>query len=280
MASFSKAAVAGNANAWLGFIDSNGFMVGSTTSAPAQTAAGSGMIALTGIKEAAPTVPEQEVVQSTGDDTVIAEFDFSNTTSRSFVAEFAVGNLDLDALLQGTLVETVGEAKMTGLDVLNPAELNVCVIIQSRAKKQDAGVVGQKGWSGIIIPIASAKPLGRGGFSERSPGSFRLQITPQTAGNHPWGVTIAEANAGTTGQKFTEFDSEYPLTMHAHTGNGALQTFTLDKKPISPAKTAILSNRNSIATASVSTSLPYSFTTSATAPIGGSQIVTLYEYDA
>src|SRR5574338_571992 len=174
MASFSKAAVAGNANAWLGFIDSNGFLVGATTSAPANGTAGSGMIPLTGIKEAAPAVPEQDVVQSTGDDGLIAEFDFTNITSRSFVAEFAVGNLDLDALLQGTLVETVGEIKMTGLDVVNPAELNVCVIIQSRAKKQDAGVSGQKGWSGIIIPIATAKPLGRGGFSERTPGTFRL----------------------------------------------------------------------------------------------------------
>lgn len=222
MPTYTKAAVAGNAQCWLGFIDGNGFMVGSATTAPSSGAAGSPMIKLVGIKEAPAAVPEAEVVQSTGDDDLISEFDFTNTQSRSFVAEFAVDDLNLTALLQGTLVETVGEIKMTGLDVIAPAELNVCVILQSRAKKQDAGVVGQKGWSGTILPIATAKPLGRNGFSERSPGVFRLQITPQTAGNHPWGITIADANAGTTGQRFTTFTAENPITMHAHTGTGAL----------------------------------------------------------
>lgn len=280
MPTYTKAAVAGNAQCWLGFIDGNGFMVGSATTAPSSGAAGSPMIKLVGIKEAPAAVPEAEVVQSTGDDDLIAEFDFTNTQSRSFVAEFAVDDLNLTALLQGTLVETVGEIKMTGLDVIAPAELNVCVILQSRAKKQDAGAKGQKGWSGTIIPIATAKPLGRNGFSERSPGVFRLQITPQTAGNHPWGITIADANAGTTGQRFTTFTAENPITMHAHTGTGALQTFTLDYAPISAAKTAVYSRRVVQTTSTVSASSPYNVTISSTAPIAGSQMVTVYEYSA
>lgn len=280
MPTYTKAAVAGNAQCWLGFIDGNGFMVGSATTAPSSGAAGSPMIKLVGIKEAPAAVPEAEVVQSTGDDDLIAEFDFTNTQSRSFVAEFAVDDLNLTALLQGTLVETVGEIKMTGLDVIAPAELNVCVILQSRAKKQDAGVVGQKGWSGTILPIATAKPLGRNGFSERSPGVFRLQITPQTAGNHPWGITIADANAGTTGQRFTTFTAENPITMHAHIGTGALQTFTLDYAPISAAKTAVYSRRVVQTTSTVSASSPYNVTISSTAPIAGSQMVTVYEYSA
>lgn len=280
MATFVKSAVAGNTDCWLGFIDSNGFLCGSATTAPAAGAAGSPMMRLTGIKEAPIAVPERELVQSTGDDDLIAEFDFTNINSRSFVAEFAVENLTIDALLQGTLVETLGEIKMTGLDVLNMAELNVCLILQSRAKKQDAGVQGQKGYSGVWIPIATAKPLGRNGFSERTPGTFRLQITPQIAGNHPWGITIAEANAGTTGQRFTRFTAENPITAHAHTGNGVLQTFTLDSAPISAAKTTIVSARVALVTSAVSTTAPYSVTTTSTAPIGGAAMVTVYEYSA
>lgn len=277
MASFNKSIAAGNAYAFIGFIDSNGFMIGSATTAPVSGAAGSPMIPLLGIKTAAPTVPEREVVQVTGDDDLLGEFDFSSHTSRSFVAEFAVQDLATEALLLGTNVETLGEIRLGALDVLNPAELNVCLIIQSRAKKQDAGTVGQAGWQGVIIPLATAAPLGRDSFSERSPGVFRLQITPQTASNNPWGVTILDANTGTTGLRYRPFNAEKPITMHAHTGTGALSTFTLDYQPVSAAKTSVTQRRVAASVSSVSTSSPYSVTVGA-APIGGAPIVTVYEF--
>lgn len=279
MTSFTKSATAGNTECWLGFLDSNGFLAGSSPTAPSQGAAGSAMVRLYGIKEAPVAVPEQDVVQVTGDDDLIAEFDFTNIGTRSFVAEFAVEDLNMVAQLQGTLVETVGEIKMTGLDVIAPAELNVCLILQSRAKKIDAGVRGQKGWAGVIIPVATAKPLGRNGFSERTPGVYRLQITPQTASNHPWGISILDANAGTSGQRFTVFTAENPITMHAHSGNGALSTFTLDYAPVSAAKTKVYSARVAQTTSSVSTSAPYSVTITGT-PIGAAQMITVYEYSA
>jgi hypothetical protein len=219
-------------------------------------------------------------VQVTGDDDLLGEFDFASLTSRSFVAEFAVQDLATEALLLGTNVETLGEIKLGALDVLNPADLNVCLIIQSRAKKQDTGVVGQSGWQGVIIPLATAAPLGRDTFNERSPGVFRLQITPQTASNNPWGITILDANTGTTGLRYRPFTSENPITMHAHTGTGALQTFTLDYAPISAAKTSVTSRRVAQTVSAVSTSAPYSVTISTTAPIAGSQIVTVYEFSA
>lgn len=280
MGTFTKAIAAGNAKAFLGFIDSNGFLVGSATTAPAAGAAGSPMLALTGIKAASPTVPERDVVQVTGDDDLLGEFDFASLTSRSFVAEFAIQNLELEALLLGTNVETLAEIKLGALDVVSPAELNVCLILQSRAKKQNSGVVGQAGWTGVIVPLATAAPLGRDAFSERSPGVFRLQITPQTASNNPWGVTILDSNTGTTGLRYRPFNSENPITMHAHTGNAVLQTWTLDYQPVSAAKTSLTADRVALAVSSVSTSAPYSVTTSATAPIGDAHLVTVYEFAA
>jgi len=145
MASFTKAIAAGNAYAQIGFIDSNGFLTGS------------GLLDITGIKTAAPAVPDPEFVQVTGDDVLLGEFDFESLTSRGFVIETAVGNLELDALLQGTNVVSFGDGKIGALDVLNPAELNAMLIIQSRAKKYNTGVVGQKGWTGVILPLATVK---------------------------------------------------------------------------------------------------------------------------
>lgn len=280
MATFTKSIAAGNTYAFMGFIDSNGFLVGSATTAPAAGAAGSPMIRITGIKTASPAVPEPEVVQVTGDDTLLGEFDFDSLTQRSFTIEVAVQDLATEALLLGTNVETLAEIKLGALDVLNPAELNACLIIQSRAKKQDAGAVGQKGWNGVIIPLATVKPLGRDTFAERGPATFRYFVTPQIASNNPWGVTILDANAGTTGLRYRPFTAENPITMHAHTGNGALQSWTLDYQPVSAVKTSLTVERVAVAVSAVTTTAPYAVTTVATAPIGGAHIVTVYEFAA
>jgi hypothetical protein len=280
MATFTKSIAAGNTYAFMAFINENGFMVGSATTAPSAGAAGSPMIRITGIKTASPTVPEPEVVQVTGDDTLLGEFDFDSLTQRSFTIEVAVQDLEAEALLLGTNVETVGQIKLGALDILNPAELNACLIIQSRAKKQDTGVVGQKGWNGVIIPIATVKPLGRDTFAERGPAVFRYFVTPQIASNNPWGVTILDVNAGTTGLRYRPFTAENPITMHAHTGNGALQSWTLDYQPISAVKTALFGGKNPIAVSAVTTTAPFAVTTVATAPIGGLPLITIYEFSA
>ena len=267
MASFTKAIAAGNAYAQIGFIDSNGFLVGS------------GLLDITGIKTAAPAVPDPEFVQVTGDDVLLGEFDFESLTSRGFVIETAVGNLELDALLQGTNVVSFGDGKIGALDVLNPAELNAMLIIQSRAKKYNTGVVGQKGWTGVILPLATVKPLGRSGFDERGAAVYRYSVTPQLASNAPWGVTFDDTNFGTPGLRHIPFNFENPITMHAHSGNGSLQTFTLTRAPISAAKTITYSARVAQVVTGVSTTSPYSVTISGT-PIGGAQMTTIYEFAA
>ena len=139
-------------------------------------------------------------------------------------------------------------------------------------------MVGQSGWTGVWIPLATAKPLGRSSFDERGPAVYRYQITPQIASNNPWGITIAAANTGTTGLRYRPFTSENPVTAHAHTGTGALQTFTLDYQPISAAKTTTITQKVNDPVASVSTSSPYSVTLSGT-PIGAAPMVTVYEFE-
>jgi hypothetical protein len=277
MASFTKNIAAGNNYCYFGFIDSRGYLVGSTTTAPAAGATGSGMIRLQGVKVAAPTVPEPEVVQVTGDDTLLGEFSFDSIAQRAFIIEFAIQNLETEALLLGTNVETIGEIRLGSIDILDAPTLNGCLILQSRAQKQNTGVVGQAGWTGVIIPLMTAKPLGRASFDERGPAVYRYQITPQIASNNPWGISILEANAGTTGTRYRPFNAENPITMHAHTGNGVVTAFLLDNTPISVAKTVTTATRVNVPLTSVQTTAPVGMTTTGT-PIGGAPMVTLYEF--
>lgn len=276
MAGSNKTAAGGNKWMFGGFLDEFGYLVGATPSAPSAGATGSAMFNLVGVKSASPAVPERETIQITGDDELIGEIPLTSLASRRFTADIATQDLQQEAYMQGTNVQTVGEILLGVLDSVNEAEYDMTFILQSRALKQDTAVKGKKAWNGVIIPLAAGKPLGRRAFEERAAASFGLDITPQQAGYHPWGLTILDANAGTTGARFFPFSSEYPIIMERFTGNGVLSTFTLSKTPVSAAKTSVWVRRVLATTSSVNTSTP-SFTVSAVVA-SGAEIVVVYEF--
>ncbi len=278
MASFTKGLAAGNRLAFAWFIDDYGFPLGSSTSAPSQGATGSPAFNLEGIKTASPTIPEPEIVPVTGDDDLLAEFDFSATTARSFQIEYSVEDLNILSAILGTNVVTWGEAKVSMLDIPNPPERNIGLIFQSRAKKRNLGVSGQKGWNGTIIPLATLTPLGRASYDERGAAVFRMQVTPQQAQYDPVGITIAAANYGSSGGRYQTFFTENPITLHTWRGTGVVTQFTLQHRPITAAKTPVWSNRVAATTNSVSTTAPYSATVSA-APAGAAAAASVYEFD-
>jgi len=278
MAAATKIIGAGNKYHFLGFLDSFGYLTGGNSSAPASGAAGSGMYRIVGVKSAAPTIPESDVVQATGDDDLLVEFQFQSIATRRFTVDVAVHDQTLVSRLQNTLIETVGEIAFGAFDILDAPEYDVSLILQSRHKKFDDATKGKKAWGGYLIPLANAQALGRVAFTEREVAVFRYSITPQIASYMPWGVTIAEANVGTTGLRYRDFSTDYPITMHRHTGNGALSTFTLDLEPISAAKTKSYERRVAKTTSSVVTTSPFSTTLSAI-PADGSELVTVYEFN-
>lgn len=242
MAGSQKSVSAGFQQLWLGFLDSNGFLLGSTPTAPAAGAAGSGMMRVSGAKTAQITTPERELVQVSGDDGLIAEFDFDPLTSRGFAVELAIQDLLRDGRLNGTPVESIAGGLMGYLDILDAAEYDVCMLLQSRSKKQDAGVVGRKAWSGYYMPLGTAQPLGRGGFDERGAATYRLNITPQRASRNAWGVTMLDDSALDINAFFRPFSFDYPITLHRWTANGVLTTFNLDVTPVDTTSLAVYSS--------------------------------------
>jgi hypothetical protein len=280
MATFNEHLAAGTAYAFGWFIDSNGFPTGGTSSAPSQGAAGSAAFRIRGIKSASPTIPDPERVPVTGDDTLLAEFQFASIATRGFNIEYSIESLTLLSRLLNTTIQTWGEARVALLDIPNPPDYNMGFILQGKAKKQDTGVAGQAAWSGIIMPLSTATPLGRSTFEERGAAVFRYSISPQIAGYDPFGITFGSAvygQGGALGGRYMPFDSEYPVTLHTWRGTGALSTFTLDYQPVSAAKTPGYSNRVALSTSSVSTTAPYSVTYGST-PAGAAAVVSVYEF--
>jgi len=227
---------AGARDSWLGFYNSDGRFVGGTPDTPAAGSA-SKMYELLGVKTVPLTVPDSEAIAITGDDVSLGEFDFDSVANRGFIVDLAVYDLQLDAYLLGTNIETIAGGDWGVLDIENAPERDVCMIVQSRAKKYDSDNQGRKAWGGVQVPLATARPLGRNGFTERQGAVYRLRITPQFASNNVWGTTFASANAGTTGASMRPFRSDYPYTMAAFVGNNVLAAIPVDVEPVSVAKT-------------------------------------------
>lgn len=276
MPAFNRAIAAGNRYAFAWFIDDSGFMLGASTTAPANGAAGSGAFTISGIKTAAPTIPEPDVVQVTGDDALQGEFAFDSIESRAFTIEYAVEDLSIISNILGTTLQTWGEVRAALMDIPNAPERNMGFIFQSRAKKGDAGAAGQKGWNGKVIPLATFTPLGRASFDERGAAVFRGLVSPQSSGYDPFGVSILTSNYGSTAARQIPFNAENPIHIKTWRGDNTTTAFTLDYTPISAAKVAAYVDRVVRTVSTVSTGAVTA--TVSSAPGTGRPLIALYEF--
>lgn len=278
MAAPTRAAAAGAQYAFLGFYDANGNLTGGTTTAPANGSVnGNPFDNIIGIKTASPTIPDPDTVQVTGDDTLIAEFDFDSIATRRFTIDVAVMDLDQEAQILGTNVQTIGQMKLGMMDIANRSELSGCIILQSKAKKQDVGAKGQKAWSGVIIPQCTIVPLGRQAFTEREGAVYRFSVTPTKADLHPWGITILDSNAGTTAATYMPFTADYPIHIQTYRGDGTETDWVTQHQPISVAKTFVVSNKVAVTPSSVT---PGTKTVVIAAQPGDAVINVVYEFDS
>ncbi len=268
---------AGVQQSWYGLWDSLGFFIGASTTAPT---AGNVSHArqLYGVKEAAPTIPETETVQITGDDTLLAEIDFNSIQSRRFTASLAAEDLTLINQIQGTVTRTWGETSVTGLDINTLSNYNFAVWFQSRAVGLISPQSGASQWSGLMVHLAQMAWLGRESLTERTAGNYRISITPQSASYEITGMTLQDSYAGACNERFATMGGEYPITATAFTGNGVLAVIPLGQTPISAAKMLVTVNRVAATILSVDTSAKT--VTLSSAPANGARVEIVYEYDA
>jgi hypothetical protein len=269
---------AGVQQSWYGLWDSLGFFIGAGTTAPA---AGTAQHArqLYGVKEAAPTIPETETVQITGDDDLLAEIDFASIQSRRFTASLAAEDLALINHIQGTVTRLWGETSVTGLDVSTLQNYNFAVWFQSRAVGLIAPQSGASQWSGLMVHLAQMAWLGRESLTERTAANYRVSITPQRASYEITALTLQDSYAGVCNERFATIGGENPITATAFTGNNSLAIIPVLMQPISVVKTFATVNRVAATVTAVTTGASPSVTLSV-APASGARVEIIYEYDA
>lgn len=272
---------AGNQYAFWGQVGSDGFFAG-TSGAIASGATGEPMMRILGIQKANPGPVAPTPTDIPGDDTLMGQIDFGPNTLPKFEMDVAVLDLNAHAILQSTTVMALGDLLLNVLQPNAPSYPDCCIIYQAKAKSQDVANTGAKKWSGQIIPLASIAPLGRVEFSGRAAAVDRYQVTVQSATKLPWGVTITNANLGTTGGPLIEWTGDNPITMHGFVAGGG-STFNLspDYLPVSGGKMYVFDN-----TTQKTVTVDYTVVTTTgvitfvSPPMSGHKITVLYEFSA
>lgn len=225
-----------------GTLDSSGYLVGGTDTAPvAGNQTGSPMLRLEGASTAPVALADAEVITVIGDDEPLVTFQFSPATLPAGVMEMVVRNRTFEALIQGTQVQTLGDLDISVLQPTDQAFTDMVLILSRRAKSWTPSSRGVKKWENLLVMRPTITPL----FSEfqtRANTPYRYGIATSQGDRLPWGVTLIESVNGTTAAPLIVLDGDNPVTMHRFTGNNSATVFNLAYEPVSGAKTKVAVN--------------------------------------
>ena len=233
-----KTIAAGFRYLWYGVVDSSGYFIGGTATAPtAGAAAGSGMLRLDGARTLPVNIPEPDNVVVSGDDEPMVSFEFDSEDLPNGLFEVAQRNNTFDALIQGTKVESIGDIEMSVLDPKDRDSQSMCLLLSRRAKSWLAGEKGVKKWENLFIPRCTIKPLFTT-VEQRTFTPYQYAINLSRSDRSGWS-TISINLHGTTAASIIPIDSDNPLYLQRWTGNNSQQAFTMNYAPVSGAKSYI-----------------------------------------
>ena len=212
----------------VGLLDEDGWNIGGTAAGPtAGTQLLVPMRRLKGAKTAELPVPDPQVVTATGDNKPLAQFVFPANTLPAGAVTAAISDLDLEALLQRSLVETFGNQRIGVLASENISFVNMCMILQGPARDGDDPTIEE--WAGYYVLTGNMVPVGDDGYTEVTVGTDRYYITTNPARRKLWGATLSAVDNGTLRAAIMRFKNPYPIQVEVGLGNGTEDTFIVNR---------------------------------------------------
>lgn len=259
-----------------GYVNASGFVIGSTaTGAAAGGATGQGVARLIGGRTIPIGIPEDEIVTPTGDNEPKASFKFPSAELPSGVLEVAVRDLDFDALVQGTKVESQADFNIGSLGPSGSTSPDIALLLQRQAKKQPSG---SGAWEILFVNRSNITPLGSD-VTERTFSPYRYGINVSKSDRGAWGATFTELVHGYTQTALSAIESDNPVLLHTFQGNAAATAFTLPVTPKASTKILVyLNNVKQLITTHYTVS--GATITFLSAPASGAYVNVLYEVDA
>lgn len=227
-----KYAASGARLVYYGVMDTDGYLVGSTATAPsAGDQTGSGMLQLEGVKNFPFKPAQNQKNTQTGDDGPIAQFFYDPTELPSSQPQFATADYTFDALIQSLVVDDVGDTSILAVQPAAPTYRDICLIVQRQAKSRASGSVGSSMWNGLIIPKCNIAALDSDGYQERADAAFSYDLITNSVDKYPWGTALTALANGTLGAPAFKFTSPWKRHLWRWTGNNTQTVFNLPNTP-------------------------------------------------
>lgn len=221
----------------------NGVMVGSDATEPTAGASdGTSGLRMEGAMTVPIGLPDSEFVDVLGDDEPTVQFDFGESSLPSGMLELAVRNLDLEAMIQGTLVHTSGNIKSGVLAPQTKQLADLAMLLGRRAKTWQPGDRGVQKRELLFLPAITLTPKGSADWTQRAHGPYRYAISTSKGNILPWGATFTQADQGTDAAALIPVEANYQYVANFFQGNGVNLTFNLTNIPV-VADTAIVTER-------------------------------------
>lgn len=255
-------------------LNANGINIGTTLAgATLGSATGHPMKRLVGARTMPIGIPEPEILTVMGDNEPEVSFNFPGAELISGVLEMSVRDQGFEALVQGTLEQTIGDVVMGAYDPSGATKPDITFLMMRQAKKYEGNTKGTAAWEVISINASQVSPLYTD-ITQREFGPYRYAINVSKAARVPFAMTFTLGVNGTTEMSITPFESDYPLMVETWQGDASRTAFSLTYVPVSAAKVYAYKN-NGVRDPGASVSgqtLTYG-----TAPASGQYAHALYE---
>ena len=228
---------AGDRYTFYGVVNASGKVIGSTADG-ASAGAVQGLARLEGGRVFPTNIPDTDKLIVSGDDQPLVQFQFDPEGLPQGTLEFAVRNATFEALVQGTVVETVGEMTMGVLQPADRADVDLCFFVERHSKKWVAGARGVKAWEIAVIPRAQVVPQYTD-IQMRTFNPYKYSMVMSKSDLKPWGASLTEGLNGTTQAPMFVIDADNPIFMDVVRGNASQTVFALTYAPKSAAKLAV-----------------------------------------
>lgn len=216
---------------YYGIPNSSGYLQGTTTT-PATNGTMQRMTRLRGGQTFPLTLADPERVPVSGDDEPLVQFTFPGEALPSGNMGLAVHDMDFDALIQGTKVETIGDIRAGALAPGGLVFQPIMLLIMREAKKFEGSTKGVLTWEAVLLPSVEVTALGPE-WTQRTFTPYNYAVSLSKASRALYGGTYTELLRGTTELAIEPFDLENPIEIYGGFGNGAAVNYTLDTAPVS-----------------------------------------------
>lgn len=176
-----------------------------------------------------PNFPDGQIITFTGDDMAQGQLNLPPTELSNIELRTGMGNLDVDAILQGVNAVSLSGGKISGRETDKDGCLATVLLMgyqQAIDKDPDSATYGQTVWRYYLVPMAQVRPYS-GAMEEGNAGESRYIATPQKVNKYPWGIAFAALVEGFTEATVLEGFLDGAPMLAGWLGDGVEDEFTL-----------------------------------------------------